>query len=286
MAITAQMVKELREKTGAGMMDCKKALVEVDGDMEKAVDWLRQKGMAKAAKKSGRATSEGLVTVAVSADGKDIAMASLRCETDFVARGEQFQALAAHVAKAVLDKAPNDAEALNAAVGEEVTQLIASVGENMQLGNFARHSKKNDAEVVGQYIHANGKIGVMVFLQCGKPASASNATVLDLAKNLAMQVAATNPMALDASSLDQAAVAREREVYRQKAIEEGKPAQIVDKIADGAVKKFQKEVCLMEQPYIRDDKKCILDVVREAAKAAGDEITVTGFERIQLMAAE
>ncbi len=286
MAITAQMVKELREKTGAGMMDCKKALVEVDGDMEKAVDWLRQKGMAKAAKKSGRATSEGLVTVATSADGKDIAMASLRCETDFVARGEQFQALAAHVAKAVLEKAPTDAEALNAAVGDEITQLIASVGENMQLGNFARHSKTNDAEVVGQYIHANGKIGVMVFLQCGKAASASNAAVLDLAKNLAMQVAATNPMALDASSLDQAAVAREREVYRQKAIEEGKPAQIVDKIADGAVKKFQKEVCLMEQPYIRDDKKSILDVVREAAKAAGDEITVTGFERIQLLAAE
>ncbi|MBO5490548.1 MAG: elongation factor Ts [Desulfovibrio sp.] len=286
MAITASMVKELREKTGAGMMDCKKALVEVDGDMEKAVDWLRQKGMAKAAKKSGRATSEGLVTVAVSADGKDIAMASLRCETDFVARGEQFQTLAANVAKAVLDKAPADADALQAAIGEEVTQLIASVGENMQLGAFARHSMKSDSEVVGRYIHANGKIGVMVFLECGTPAGAGNAAVQELAKNLAMQVAATNPMALDAAGLDQAAVAREREVYRQKAMEEGKPAQIVEKIADGAVKKFQKEVCLMEQPYIRDDKKSIADVVREAAKAAGDDIRVTGFERIQLAAAE
>jgi elongation factor Ts len=280
------MVKELREKTGAGMMDCKKALVEVDGDMEKAVDWLRQKGMAKAAKKSGRATSEGLVTVAVSADGKDIAMASLRCETDFVARGEQFQTLAANVAKAVLDKAPADADALQAVIGEEVTQLIASVGENMQLGAFARHSRKSDSEVVGRYIHANGKIGVMVFLECGTPAGAGNAAVQELAKNLAMQVAATNPMALDAAGLDQAAVAREREVYRQKALEEGKPAQIVEKIADGAVKKFQKEVCLMEQPYIRDDKKSIADVVREAAKAAGDDIKVTGFERIQLAAAE
>lgn len=275
MAITASMVKELREKTGAGMMDCKKALVEVDGDMEKAVDWLRQKGMAKAAKKSGRATSEGLVTVAVSADGKDIAMASLRCETDFVARGEQFQTLAANVAKAVLDKAPADADALQAVIGEEVTQLIASVGENMQLGAFARHSRKSDSEVVGRYIHANGKIGVMVFLECGTPAGAGNAAVQELAKNLAMQVAATNPMALDAAGLDQAAVAREREVYRQKALEEGKPAQIVEKIADGAVKKFQKEVCLMEQPYIRDDKKSIADVVREAAKAAGDDIKVT-----------
>ncbi|MBO4300823.1 MAG: elongation factor Ts [Desulfovibrio sp.] len=286
MAISAQMVKELREKTGAGMMDCKKALVEVDGDMEKAVDWLRQKGMAKAAKKSGRATSEGLVTMAVSPDGKNMAMASLRCETDFVARGEQFQTLAANVAKAVLDNSPADADALSAIVGPEITQLIASVGENMQLGAFARHSKKNDCEVVGQYIHSNGKIGVMVFLECGKPASVTHTAVTDLARNLAMQVAATSPMALDADSLDQAAVAREREVYRQKALEEGKPAQIVDKIAEGAVKKFQKEVCLLEQPYIRDDKKAIIDVVREAAKAVGDEIKVTGFERIQLAAAE
>lgn len=284
MAITAQLVKELREMTGAGMMDCKKALVEVEGDLEKAVDWLRQKGMAKAAKKSGRATSEGLVTVAASADGTRIAMASLLCETDFVARGEQFQELAARVSQAVLEKTPADAAALEAVIGGEVTQLIASVGENMQLGGFACHCKKGPNDVVGQYIHANGKIGVLVFLTCGKAETASRPEVKDLAKNLAMQVAAANPLALDAASLDPAAVEREREVYRQKAIEEGKPAQIVEKIADGAVKKFQKEVCLMEQPYIRDDKKTITDIVRETAKAVGDDITVTGFERIQLAA--
>ena len=284
MAITAQLVKELRDMTGAGMMDCKKALVEVEGDLEKAVDWLRQKGMAKAAKKSGRATSEGLVTVAASADGMHIAMGSLLCETDFVARGEQFQAMASRVTQVILDKAPADAEALEALMGEEVTQLIASVGENMQLGKFARFSKKGAIEVVGQYIHANSKIGVLVYLTCGKAESASKPEVQELAKNLSMQVAAASPLALDASCLDPAAVEREREVYRQKAIEEGKPAQIVDKIADGAVKKFQKEVCLMEQPFIRDDKKVIADVVRETGKAIGDEITVTGFERIQLAA--
>ncbi|MDD4700996.1 MAG: translation elongation factor Ts [Desulfovibrio sp.] len=284
MAITAQMVKELREMTGAGMMDCKKALVEVDGDLEKAVDWLRQKGMAKAAKKSGRATSEGLVTVTLSDDGKTVAMASLLCETDFVARGEQFQAMAAQLAKTVLDNAPADAVALEALMGEEVTQLIASVGENMQIGRFARHTKPCEGSVIGQYIHANNKIGVLVFLTCGKAESASKPEVLDLAKNIAMQVAAASPMALDVASLDHAAVEREREVYRQKALEEGKPANIVDKIADGAVKKFQKEVCLMEQPYIRDDKKTISDIVREAGKTIGDEITVTGFERIQLAA--
>ena len=284
MAISAAMVKELREKTGAGMMDCKKALVEVDGDLEKAVDWLRQKGMAKAAKKSGRATSEGLVMAAVSADGKTVAMSALLCETDFVARGEQFEALAAKVAQSVLDSNPADAEALKGLVGEDVTQLIASVGENMQLGKFARFSKKSANDVVGQYVHANSKIGVLVYLTCGKAESAAKPEVLELAKNLAMQVAAASPLALDAASLDQAAVEREREVYRQKALEEGKPAQIVDKIADGAVKKFQKEVCLMEQPYIRDDKKTISDIVRETGKTIGDEITVTGFERIQLAA--
>ena len=284
MAITAQLVKELREMTGAGMMDCKKALVEVEGDLEKAVDWLRQKGMAKAAKKSGRATSEGLVTVTLSDDGKTVAMASLLCETDFVARGEQFQNMAAKLAKTVLDNAPGDAVALEALMGEEVTQLIASVGENMQIGKFARHTKPGESSVIGQYIHANSKIGVLVFLTCGKAESAARPEVQELAKNIAMQVAAASPMALDAASLDQAAVEREREVYRQKALEEGKPANIVDKIADGAVKKFQKDVCLMEQPYIRDDKKTISDIVRETGKTVGDEITVTGFERIQLAA--
>lgn len=284
MAITAQLVKELRDMTAAGMMDCKKALVEVEGDLEKAVDWLRQKGMAKAAKKSGRATSEGLVTVAATADNMHIAMGSLLCETDFVARGDQFQAMATRVTQVILEKAPADAAALEALLGEEVTQLIASVGENMQLGKFARFSKKSANDVVGQYVHANSKIGVLVYLTCGKAESAAKPEVLELAKNLAMQVAAASPLALDAASLDPAAVEREREVYRQKALEEGKPAQIVDKIADGAVKKFQKEVCLMEQPYIRDDKKTISDIVRETGKTIGDEITVTGFERIQLAA--
>ena len=211
-------------------------------------------------------------------------MASLMCETDFVARGDQFQNMAARVAQAVLEHNPADPTALDGVVGDEVKQLIASVGENMQLGKFARHTRQSDNEVIGQYIHANGKIGVLVFLTCGKAESVNAPEVKELAKNLAMQVAAASPMALDAGSLDQAAVEREREVYRQKALEEGKPANIVDKIADGAVKKFQKEVCLMEQPFIRDDKKSVSDIVREAGKAVGDTITVTGFTRIQLAA--
>lgn len=282
MAISATMVKELRDKTGAPMMDCKKALVEVNGDMEKAVDWLRQKGIAKAAKKSGRATCEGLVTSVVSPDGKHVAMASLLCETDFVSKGDQFKAMAKRVAEAVLEHNPADATGLDGIVGEEVKQLIANIGENMQLGKFARHTKKDPNEVIGQYIHANGKIGVLVFLELGNAANVDNDEVKALAKNLAMQVAASSPLALDAASLDPAAIAREREVYRQKAIEEGKPENIIDKIADGAVKKFEKEVCLMNQPYIRDDKKSVAELVAETARAVGDKITVTGFERIQL----
>lgn len=284
MAISAQMVKELREKTGAPMMDCKKALVEVNGDMEKAVDWLRQKGIAKAAKKSGRATCEGLVTTVVSPDGNHVAMASLLCETDFVSKGDQFKAMAKRVAEAVLEHNPADATGLDGIVGAEVKQLIANIGENMQLGKFARHTRKDPKEVIGQYIHANGKIGVLVFLELGNAANADNAEVQALAKNLAMQVAATSPLALDAASLDPAAIAREREVYRQKALEEGKPENIIDRIADGAVKKFEKEVCLMNQPYIRDDKKSVAELVAETAKSVGDTIKVTGFERIQLAA--
>ena len=282
MAFTAKDVANLREQTGAGMMDCKKALVEVNGDMEKAVDWLRQKGMAKAAKKSGRATCEGVVTSVISQDGKRVAMASLLCETDFVSKGDQFKAMAKRVAEAVLEHDPADLASLDGLVGDDVKQLIANIGENMQLGKFARHSKSNPNEVVGHYIHANGKIGVLVFLEVGKAEDADKPEVLALAKNLAMQVAATNPMALDPASLDPAVIAREREVYRQKAIEEGKAENLVDKIADGGVKKFEKEVCLMNQPYIRDDKKTVAEIVAEAAKAIGDKITVTGFERIQL----
>ena len=282
MAITAQLVKELREMTGAGMMDCKKALVEVEGDLEKAVDWLRQKGMAKAAKKSGRATSEGLVTVTLSDDGKTVAMASLLCETDFVARGEQFQNMAAKLAKTVLDNAPADAVALEALMGEEVTQLIASVGENMQIGKFARHTKPGESSVIGQYIHANSKIGVLVFLTCGKAESAAKPEVQELAKNIAMQVAAASPMALDAASLDQAAVEREREVYRQKALEEGKPANIVEKIVEGRISKFYQEVCLISQAFIRDDSKSIQALLAEEGKALGDKLSIRRFVRYQL----
>ncbi len=283
MAITAQMVKELRDKTGAGMMDCKKALQENDANVEKAIDWLRQKGIAKAAKKVGRATSEGLVTVAQSADGKCVAMSAVCCETDFVARGDQFQDFAASVSKLVLEKNPADAAALEATIGDGLQNLIATVGENMTLGDFARYEVPATG-CVGMYIHANNKIGVLIELACTKAESANAESIAALGKNVAMQIAAANPLAIDPSTLDQSVIEREREVYRQKALDEGKPENIVEKIVEGAVKKFHKEVCLLEQPYIRDDKKTIADVVREAGKEVGDEVKVVRFTRIELRA--
>lgn len=284
--ITAQMVKDLREKTGAGMMDCKKALVACEGDEEKAVDWLRQKGMAKAATKSGRATAEGLVTVQESSDGKTIALASLYCETDFVARGDKFQEQVAKLCKTVLEDNPADLPALEAIAGDDVKQLIATIGENMKIGKFARHAKTSDKEIVGQYIHSNGKIGVLVYAELGKAENVQNEQAKTLMRELAMQIAATNPMALDGDGVDPDAIAREREVYVQKARAEGKPENIVGKIADGAVAKFKKSVCLLDQPYIREEKKTVTDVIKETAKAINDTIKVLGYSRIQLSAEE
>lgn len=281
MSITAQMVKELRDMTGAGMMDCKKALQEMEGNIEKAVDWLRQKGIAKAAKKSGRATSEGVVAFVAGNGGKIAALAAVCCETDFVARGDKFQEFAARVAQTVLEQNPADAEALEGILGEDMKEQIATVGENMTLGAFARMERKGPGSI-GVYIHSNGKIGVMVDIETSSDATATKPEFHELAKNLAMQIAAASPLAVDPSCLDQTTVDREREVYRQKALEEGKPANIVEKIVEGAVKKFHKEVCLLEQLFIRDDKKTIADVIKDASKSLGDDIKVITFARIQL----
>ena len=280
-AISAQMVKELRDKTGAGMMDCKKALQENDADLEKAIDWLRQKGIAKAAKKSGRATSEGLVTFAAGNGGKAVALAAVCCETDFVARGDKFQDFAQSVSQLVLDKDPADKEALEGLLGDKMQEQIAIVGENMTLGDFARLERKGPGSI-GVYIHSNNKIGVLVDVETTNEDVVSNPAFHELTKNLAMQIAAASPLAVDPSCLDQAVVDREREVYRQKALEEGKPANIVEKIVEGAVKKFHKEVCLLEQLFIRDDKKTIADVLREAGKELGCDLKVITFVRIQL----
>ena len=279
--ITAAMVKELRERTSVGMMDCKKALQECNGEMETAIDWLRQKGLSKAAKKAGRATSEGLVGSKIAPDNSKAAIVEVMCETDFVSRGEKFQAFAADVAAKVYDSNPADADALSALVGDELNNQIATLGENMSLGRFAVFEAQQPG-VVGVYVHSNGKIGVMVEVGASNAATLAKPELLELAKNLAMQVAATGSVALDASCLDPALIERERVVYRQKTLDEGKPESIVDKIVEGRIQKYYQEVCLMEQGYIRDDKVKIKDLVQQECKNLGDTVTVRRFVRLQL----
>ena len=275
------MVKELRERTSAGMMDCKKALEENDGSLEAAIDWLRQKGLSKAAKKAGRATSEGQIGSRLAPDHSAAALAEVRCETDFVSRGESFQAFAAQVASAVFDNNPADEASLLALVGDALNNQIATLGENMSVGRFARMQVQGSG-VIGSYVHSNGKIGVLVEVRCKKPETARNPQVLELAHNLAMQVTAANAASLDAASLDPELVERERAVFRQKTLDEGKPAAIVDKIVEGRIQKFYQEVCLMEQPYIRDDTLTIKELVAKQGKELGDELSVAGFVRIHL----
>ena len=274
MAITAAMVKELRDKTGAGMMDCKKALTECDADVEKALDWLRQKGLSKAAKRADRATSEGVIACATGNNGKVAAIVEVMTETDFVARGEKFQDFAKTVAEEVAANAPENLDAFQ----DRVNDLAASTGEKTVLGRFVRMSIEGEG-TVGAYVHSNGKLAVLVEVLTDK---AADENVAEFAKNVAMQIAASNPLALDASSLDPALLEREREVYRQKALAEGKPEKIIDKIAEGAVKKYCKEVCLLDQAYIRDDKMSVQDLMKATAKAAGCNVTIGKFVRIQL----
>ena len=276
MSISASMVKDLRDKTGAGMMDCKKALEECGGDTEKAVDWLRQKGLSKAAKRADRATSEGLIAHCVKNGGTLAVLVEVKCETDFVARGEKFREFAAAVAGLVADKNPAglDDEALN--LRDLLNETISATGENITLGRFVR--MQAESGIIGSYVHANGKIASLVEVKSAAPAE----QLQDFAKNVAMQIAAASPLALDLDSLDPALVEREREVYRQKAREEGKPENIIEKIADGAVKKYAKDVCLLDQPYIRDDKMSIRDLMQQTAKAAGAPVSLGRFVRMQL----
>ena len=284
--ITAAMVKDLREKTGAGMMDCKKALGETDGDMEAAVDWLRAKGLAAAAKKAGRTAAEGLVGVAVS--GTKGAAVEVNSETDFVAKNEQFQDFVRKTTEVALGQSADDVEALKAAaypgggtVADTLTNNVATIGENQQVRRIKHVAVSNG--VVVPYMHNAaapnlGKIGVLVALE-----SDAGADVLEpLGKQLAMHIAAAFPMALDADSLDAEVIERERKIAAEKAAETGKPAEVQEKMVDGAVKKFAKENALLSQIFVMDNKTVISDLVAQAGKAAGTSIVLKDYARFQL----
>lgn len=284
--MSAQLIKELRERSGAGMMDCKKALDESNGNLEAAIDWLRKKGLASAAKKAGRVAAEGLVAVASS--GTQAAVVELNSETDFVARNDQFQALVHEVAMEALASG-TDIEALKTqkmgatgkTVSEAITNAVATIGENMNLRRV-RMLSVNDG-VVATYIHSAvkpgmGKIGVLVALE----STGDKAKIEALGKQIAMHVAAAKPEALNRESVDAGKLERERTVLVDQAMASGKPKEVAEKMVEGRIRKYYEEVVLLEQLFVMDGKTKIMDVVKAAEKDAGAPITLTAFERFAL----
>ena len=282
--ITAAMVKELRDKTGAGMMDCKQALNETNGDMEAAVDWLRKKGLSKAAKKAGRVAAEGLIGVVI--DGTKGAMVEVNSETDFVARNDQFQGLVKMVAQVAL-KTGSDVEAIKAAkvgsatVENAIADAIATIGENMSLRRAAVLSV--NAGVVASYVHSAvfdglGKIGVLVALESSGKADELAA----LGRQIAMHVAAANPQAIDAAGLDPQVVTREKAILADKYRQQGKPDNVIEKIVESGLKTYYKEVCLLEQAFIHDSGKSVAQAVKEAEGKVGGPVKIAGFVRYAL----
>ena len=282
--ITASMVKELREKTGAGMMDAKNALVENKGDIEAAVDWLRKKGLAKAAKKSGRTAAEGLVAIATS--GTKGAVVEINSETDFVARNAEFQEFVIKTSQIALNAKSADNVATEAYAGgknvqETLTDLIAKIGENMSFRRAGKLEVSKGA-VVG-YIHSAlaptmGKIGVLVALE----SDGNNDALQAVGKKIAMHVAAANPQALDSTSLDPAVVAREKAILTDQAKASGKPDDIIAKMMEGRMRKYYEEVCLIDQVFVIDGETKISKVLENASKDAGAPIKLTGYLRFQL----
>jgi len=280
--ISAGLVKDLREKTGAGMMDCKNALSETNGDIEAAVDWLRKKGLAKAAKKSGRVAAEGLVGAAVNANLGVVV--EVNSETDFVARNHDFQALVRGVLAVALDHAPDvDAETVlgehypgGGTVSEAIGAAIATIGENMTLRRAQGLQVAEGA--IGHYVHATiadglGRIGVIVALK----SAGDRDSLVALGRQVAMHVAAASPVALDAAGLDPATVKRERAVLAEK--NAGKPANVLEKIVESGLKTYYKEVCLLDQAYVHDPAKTVAQAIKEAEKTVGAPVAITGFVR-------
>ena len=279
--ITANLVKELREKSGVGMMDCKKALSENNGDLEAAMDWLRTKGLSKAAKKADRVAAEGLVVVATQVNGKGMTAAAVEvnAETDFVARNELFQTLVRNAGKAALVK--DSAEDVADVVKDEITNLIATIGENMVVRRFAKHTVSEG--VVASYIHNAiapdlGRIAVLVAIE-----SAGDPEVLkEMGRKVAMHVAATQPLSLNVEDLNQEHVEREKAVLTEQAKESGKPLQVIEKMIEGRIRKFYEEVVLHKQAFVMNPDQTVEQLVEETAKTLGTPVKITAFTRLAL----
>ena len=271
--VTASLVKELREKTGAGMMDCKKVLTETDGDMEKAIELLRERGIAKAAKKSGRVAAEGLVEAYISEDGKVGAIVEINSETDFVAKNEEFKTFVMNVAKQVVEKNPKDVEELlnqeatfeaEKTVNEALIGKIATIGENLSVRRFARFESKGLLE---RYIHGDGKIAVLINMAKGDK---------ELAKDLCMQIAAARPEYLNEESVPAERVEKEKEILKVQTMNEGKPEAIAEKIVQGRIGKFFEEICLVDQVFVKDSSMKVSELLKQKD---GEVVEFARFEK-------
>lgn len=292
--ISASVVKELRDKTGAGMMDCKRALAENNGDMELALDWLRKKGQAIANKKSAREASEGLVTCRIDAASRTAVIFQLNCETDFVARNEKFLALLDGLAGQVMAggpavdggvetllDAPSYADA-KLTVRELLKENIAGLGENIEIGAFVRIKAQDDLTHFHSYIHPPGKLGVLLVVKAGKAGTLKAPEFASLCSDLAMHIAAASPEYLRRDEVPTAALDRERDIYREQARNEGKAEKILDKIVDGKVNKWYSQSCFLEQPFVKDPDETIQKLIDRVGKQLGDPITVERFVRLNI----
>ena len=283
-AVTSAMVKELRERTNAGMMDCKKALVNSDGDMDKAIDWLREKGLAQAAKKASRVAAEGVVTQYVTPCGCTGVIVEVNCETDFVAKTDNFMNFANNVAKHIAMANPADLDELLAqkfvddeskTIADLISEATVAIGEKISVRRFARYETEG---VVSTYIHMGGKVGVMVEVATD---AKDNEAVKEFAHDLALQIAAAKPEAVRREEVDATKLEKEKEIQRAKALEAGKPEKIVDRIVEGQIEKYYKEVCLLDQQFVKDGDKTIKGLMAEVAKAAGCTLDIVRFARFE-----
>ena len=285
-AVTAAMVKELRERTNAGMMDCKKALLAADGDMDKAIDWLREKGLAQAAKKASRVAAEGVVAQYVTPCGCTGVIVEVNCETDFVAKTDNFAAFANNVAKHIAKANPADVDELmnqkfvddeTKTISDLVSEATVAIGEKISVRRFARFQTEG---VVATYIHMGGKVGVLVEVATSEEGK-NNEDVKQFAHDLCLQIAAAKPEAVRREEVDSEKLEKEREIQRAKALEASKPEKIVDRIVDGQIEKYYKEVCLLDQQFVKDPDKSIKGLMAEVSKAAGAPLDVVRFARFE-----
>ena len=283
MTITADQVKKLREKTGAGMMDCKKALEESNGDMQKAIDYLRKQGIAKATQKASRVAKEGLIFSAIHLQGRLGLLLELNCETDFVARTEDFKKLAKEMSAWIIDQRPSQINQITQSMKDRLNQTIAKLGENITAKRFAffeLNEKSNG--LIYSYIHPGDKLGVLLELRCQTEGMAQNQEFKQLAKDISMQIAATNPLVTARDELKPEIIDKEKDIYRTQAKNEEKPERIIERIVAGKIEKYFQEVCLLEQPFVKDQDRSVKGRIDEAQNKLGEEITVGQFARFRL----